>query len=397
MSEKFFTSESVTEGHPDKMCDQISDAVLDAILAQDPHARVACNATVSTGLVHVFGQITTSAHVDITAVVRDVLCGIGYTGDQCGLNGKTCAVLVGLDKQSPDISAGVSTSLETRQGSTDRLDQLGAGDQGLMFGFACNETPELMPLSIILAHRMARKLAAVRKNDDLPYLRPDGKTAVTVEYSGDEVRRVDAVVIACHHAAGISLERLTRDIMEQVVKAVVPPGLLDERTRFYLNAAGPFVVGGPQADSGLTGKKIIVDTYGGHARHGGGSFSGKDATKVDRSATYAARYVAKNIVAARLADRCEVQLSYVIGKAAPISIRVDSFGTNRIPETEIEQLVRSHFDLRPTAIIEAFGLRRPIFLPLATYGHFGRDDLDLPWEATDKANLLRQESGQVSV
>lgn len=389
MHKWFFSSESVTEGHPDKICDQVTDGILDSILVQDPYARVACEASISTGLVLIIGQITTNSTVDIPKVVRRVINDIGYTKVEFGFDGNSCAVLPGIDEQSADIAVGINVSLEYREGAGDEIDQLGAGDQGIMFGFACNETPELMPLPISLAHKLAHKLAETRKSKLLPYLRPDGKTQVTIEYHDSKPIRVDSVVIACQHDEHVSQEKLRQDVIEQVIHTVVPEILLDNDTRYYINATGRFVIGGPQGDSGLTGKKIIVDTYGGYARHGGGSFSGKDPTKVDRSATYAARYVAKNIVAAGLADKCEIQLGYVIGVSHPVSIMVDTYGTEKIENEKIESLVKEHFDLRPAAIIRDFGLRRPIYRQIACYGHFGRSDLDLPWEKTDKADLLR--------
>lgn len=380
------------EGHPDKLCDQIADGVLDAILEEDPFARVACDVSASTGLITVFGQITTVSTVDIPAIVRSIIQDIGYTDSDYGIDGKACSVLIGLDRQSADIAAGVGSSLEKRLGSEDETDRLGAGDQGLMFGYACKETPELMPLPITLAHKLAEKVAELRKSGELPYLRPDGKTQVTVEYADERVKRVEAVVIACQHDESINQEQIREDMLRKVIPTVIPPELLDDQTKYFVNATGRFVIGGPAGDSGWTGKKIIVDTYGGSARHGGGSFSGKDPTKVDRSAAYAARYVAKNVVAAGLADRCEIQLAYVIGMAKPVSIRVETFGTASIAEEKIEELINKRFDLRPAAIIRDFDLRKPIYRKLACYGHFGRPELDLPWERTDKAALLAEEA-----
>ena len=391
MKRTFFTSESVMEGHPDKLCDQIADGILDAILKEDPFARVACDVSASTGLITVFGQITTVSTVDIPAIVRSIIQAVGYTDSDFGIDGKACSVLIGLDRQSPDIAAGVGSSLEKRLGSDDEADQLGAGDQGLMFGYACKETPELMPLPIMLAHRLAKKVAELRKSGELPYLRPDGKTQVTVEYADGHVKRIEAVVIACQHDESVDQERIREDMLRMVIPAVIPAELLDDQTKYFVNATGRFVIGGPQGDSGWTGKKIIVDTYGGYARHGGGSFSGKDPTKVDRSAAYAARYVAKNVVAAGLADSCEIQLAYVIGVARPVSVRVETFETASLSEELIEELINKHFDLRPAAIIHNFDLRKPIYRNLACYGHFGRPELDLPWERTDKADLLADE------
>jgi S-adenosylmethionine synthetase len=390
VGKRLFTSESVTEGHPDKICDQISDAVLDEILAQDPYARVACETAVTTGLVLVAGEITTTCYVDIPKVVRRTVAEIGYTRAKYGFDAETCAVITSIDEQSPDIAQGVNQALEARAGEALDVEAIGAGDQGLMFGFACDETPELMPLPISLAHQLARRLSVVRKDGTLPYLRPDGKTQVTIEYDGDRPVRVDTIVISTQHDEHTDIKTITADMHEHVIRAVVPPELLDERTRYFINPTGRFVIGGPQGDAGLTGRKIIVDTYGGYARHGGGAFSGKDPTKVDRSAAYAARHVAKNVVAAGLARKCEVQLAYAIGVAQPVSISVDTYGTGVIGEDDIVSLIRQHFDLRPAAIIRDLELRRPIYRQTAAYGHFGRSDLDLPWERTDKAEALRQ-------
>jgi len=387
-----FTSESVTEGHPDKICDQISDGILDAVLKKDPEGRVACETSVTTGLVLVSGEITTKCYVDIPKEVRKIIKEIGYTRAKYGFDGDTCAVLTAIDEQSPDIAMGVNQAKEYRDNGSDEYDLIGAGDQGIMFGFACDETPELMPLPISLAHQLSKKLSEVRKNRTLRYLRPDGKTQVTIEYHDNMPVRIDSVVISTQHNPDVVLDALESDIMKHVIQAVLPKNLIDEATKYYINPTGRFVIGGPQGDAGLTGRKIIVDTYGGYSRHGGGAFSGKDPTKVDRSAAYAARYVAKNIVAAGLAKKCEVQLAYAIGVAHPVSIMVDTFGTNLIDETSIEKLVAKHFDLRPAAIIEQLDLKRPIYHQIAAYGHFGRPDLDLPWEKTDKATLLRTES-----
>ncbi|MSV25898.1 methionine adenosyltransferase [Selenomonas sp. WCA-380-WT-3B 3/] len=395
MSKKrmYFTSESVTEGHPDKMADQISDSILDAILEKDPQGRVACETLVTTGQVHVVGEISTKCYVDIPKIIRQTVRDIGYTRAKYGFDAETCGILVSLDEQSPDIAQGVNRALEAREGKMDEAEAVGAGDQGMMFGYATNETPEFMPLPIALAHRLARRLAEVRKNGTLPYLRPDGKTQVTVVYEDGKPVGVDTIVISTQHDEDIALDTIRKDLIEQVIRAVVPAELLSERTKIFVNPTGKFVIGGPQGDSGLTGRKIIVDTYGGWARHGGGAFSGKDPTKVDRSAAYAARYVAKNIVAAGLADKCEIQLAYAIGVAHPVSIMVDTFGTNKVPEEKIEELVDLLFDLRPAGIIRMLDLRRPIYRQTAAYGHFGRTDVDLPWEHTDRAEVLRKEAG----
>ncbi|MEK4426696.1 methionine adenosyltransferase [Solibacillus sp. FSL K6-1523] len=393
---RLFTSESVTEGHPDKICDQISDAILDAILAEDPNARVACETTVTTGLVLVSGEITTSTYVDMKGIIRDTVAGIGYTRGKYGFDAENLAVLVAVGEQSPDIAQGVDQALEAREGSMtdEELEAIGAGDQGLMFGYACNETPELMPLPISLAHKLARRLAEVRKSGELAYLRPDGKTQVTIEYDeNDQPVRVDTIVISTQHDEEATLEQIQADMKAYVIQPIVPAELLDEATKYFINPTGRFVIGGPKGDAGLTGRKIIVDTYGGYARHGGGAFSGKDATKVDRSAAYAARYVAKNIVAAGLADRAEVQLAYAIGVAQPVSIAVDTFGTGKVEESQMVEWVRELFDLRPAGIIKMLDLRRPIYKQTAAYGHFGRTDLDVSWEKTDKAAALQEKAG----
>ena len=390
----FLTSESVTEGHPDKMCDQISDAVLDAILTLDPDARVACETATTTGLILVAGEITTSAYVNIDQIARDTVKNIGYTNADYGFDYQTCGVIVSIKEQSGDIAMGVDKALETKRHLTDaEIDAIGAGDQGMMIGFACNETPEYMPLTISLSHKITRRLAQVRKDGTLPYLRPDGKAQVTVEYAYGKPRRVDTIVVSTQHAESVSHDQLEADVIAQVVRAVVPAELLDERTKYYINPTGRFVIGGPMGDAGLTGRKIIVDTYGGIARHGGGAFSGKDPTKVDRSAAYMARYVAKNVVAAGLAERCELQVSYAIGVAKPLSLMVETFGTGKIEDTQILALIEKHFDLRPKAIIRDLDLRRPIYKQTAAYGHFGRTDIDVPWERTDKAELLRRDAG----
>ena len=391
----FLTSESVTEGHPDKICDQISDAVLDALLTQDPESRVACETAVTTGLVVVMGEISTTAWVDVQKLVRDTITDVGYTRAKYGFDADTCGVIVSIKEQSKDIAQGVDSALEHKTGEMTDLDveALGAGDQGMMIGFACNETEELMPLTISLAHKLVRRLSEARRTKELPWLRPDGKAQVTVEYQYGLPVRVDTIVVSAQHDPEISHEEIERQIKEQVINRVIPANLLDERTKYFINPTGRFVIGGPMGDAGLTGRKIIVDTYGGVARHGGGAFSGKDPTKVDRSAAYAARYVAKNIVAAGLADRFEIQLSYAIGVAYPLSIMVETFGTGRIPDEQIEALIRKHFDLRPGAIIRDLNLRRPIYKQTAAFGHFGRTDIDVPWEQTDKAATLRTEAG----
>ncbi len=395
MGRRLFTSESVTEGHPDKIADQISDSILDEIIGQDPNARVACETLVTTGLVLVAGEITTGCYVDIPKVVRETIRDIGYTRAKYGFDCDTCAVMTSIDEQSADIALGVDKALEAKEGqmSDEEISAIGAGDQGMMFGYASNETKEFMPLPIALAHRMARRLAVVRKNRELPYLRPDGKVQVTVEYEGDIPIGLNTVVVSTQHSSRVDLKTIREDIIEKVIKPVVPKELLETCTRYFINPTGRFVIGGPQGDTGLTGRKIIVDTYGGMARHGGGAFSGKDPTKVDRSACYAARYVAKNIVAAGLADRCEVQLAYAIGVACPVSVMVDTFGTGKIKDELLVKLVTENFDLRPAGIIKTLDLRRPIYRCTAAYGHFGRTDVDLPWERTDKAELLKKQAG----
>lgn len=394
LERKLFTSESVSEGHPDKVADQISDAILDAILAKDPEARVACETSVTTGLVLVFGEITTTAYVDIQKVVRETIKGIGYTRAKYGFDGDTCAVMVAIDEQSPDIAQGVDASFEKRETKAEQED-LGAGDQGLMFGFAINETPELMPLPIALSHRITEKLAELRKNETLEYLRPDAKSQVTVEYdeAGKPVR-VDTIVVSTQHDEHVTLETIIHDVKTLVINEVIPSELLDENTKYFINPTGRFVIGGPQGDSGLTGRKIIVDTYGGYARHGGGAFSGKDATKVDRSASYAARYIAKNIVAAGLADKCEVQLAYAIGVAQPVSISVETFGTGKVSEADLIKAIRENFNLSPVGIIEMLDLKRPIYQKTAAYGHFGREDADFTWEKLDKVADLKKSLGK---
>ena len=393
MAKHFFTSESVTEGHPDKVCDQISDAVLDAILEQDKNAHVACEVTATTGVVHVMGEISTDCYVDIASIARDVINDIGYDNQDCGFNGKTCAVLTSIDQQSPDIAMGVNESYELKDGENDANNQIGAGDQGMMFGYACNETKELMPLAISLAHKLAKQLTAVRKDGTLSYLRPDGKTQVTVEYEGDTPVRVDTVVVSTQHDENVTLEQIRKDMVEYVVKPIIPAELLDENTKYFINPTGRFVIGGPVGDSGLTGRKIIVDTYGGFSRHGGGAFSGKDPTKVDRSAAYYSRYIAKNIVAAKLAKKCEIQLAYAIGVAKPVSIMVDTFGTSKYSNEELAKAVEKVFDCRPQSIIRQLKLTETKYLPLAAYGHMGREELGVEWEKTNKVDELLKAVG----
>ena len=391
MAKHFFTSESVTEGHPDKVCDQISDAIVDEILSQDKDAHIACECTATTGMVHIMGEISTTCNVDIPSIARKVIRSIGYDNAECGFDGNTCAIITSLDRQSDDIAMGVNASYELKQGEEDIYNRTGAGDQGMMFGYACDETPELMPMSISLSHKLAKQLTKVRKNGTLSYLRPDGKTQVTVEYDGDKIKRIDAIVVSSQHNEEVDIEQLRGDILECVIRPIIPKELLDSETRIYINPTGRFVIGGPVGDSGLTGRKIIVDTYGGFGRHGGGCFSGKDPTKVDRSAAYAARYVAKNIVAAGLAHRCEVQLAYAIGVARPVSVMVDSFGTSEYTNEQLADAVCKTFDLRPAAIIEALKLKEVKYLPLAAYGHMGREELNVEWEKTNKVDALKAE------
>lgn len=391
---KLFTSESVTEGHPDKVCDQISDAIVDAIMEKDPQGRVAAETTVNTGYAMIMGEISTECYIDIQKIAREVICSIGYDKTEYGYDGNVCAILTAIDEQSSDIAMGVDKALEYKEGTFDEtgiLEETGAGDQGMMFGYACSETPEYMPMPIALAHKLAKRLADVRKDGTLKYLRPDGKTQVTAEYDGDKVKRIDTIVISTQHDPDAELSQIREDLIREVVKPVVDSSLLDEDTKYFINPTGRFVIGGPNGDSGLTGRKIIVDTYGGYARHSGGAFSGKDPTKVDRSAAYAARYVAKNLVAAGLAEKCEIQLAYAIGVAKPVSIFVDTFGTGKLPDEKLSEIVQRHFDLRPAAIIKSLDLRRPIYRQVAAYGHFGRTDIELPWEQLDKVEDLRKE------
>jgi len=388
MAKHLFSSESVTKGHPDKICDRISDSILDAILAQDPNGRVACETCCTTGMVLIMGEISTTANIDIPSIARKAICDIGYDSADKGFDGNTCAIITSLDKQSPDIAMGVDASYELKGGEEDKYNLNGAGDQGMMFGYACDETPELMPMPISLAHKLALKLTEERENGDLAYLRADGKTQVTVEYDDDKVVRIDAIVVSSQHSADVELDQIRKDIIEKVIKPTIDPSLIDENTKIYVNPTGRFVTGGPQGDSGLTGRKIIVDTYGGYSRHGGGAFSGKDPTKVDRSAAYMCRYIAKNIVAAGLAKKCELQLAYAIGVAKPVSVMVDTFGTGVHSDEELAKAVKNVFDLRPAAIIDELNLRRPIYTATSAYGHMGRTDVDLPWEHTDKVDAL---------
>ncbi len=390
MLKKLFTSESVTEGHPDKLCDQISDAILDAILIKDPEAHVACEVTATTGLIHIMGEITTNCYIDLEKEARKVINKVGYNNSLYGFNGNTCGIITSINSQSPDIAMGVDCSLEKKFGDNNTESGIGAGDQGMMFGFACDETPELMPLPISLAHKLSKRLAFVRKEKILDYIRPDGKTQVTVEYDDNKPVRIDTIVISTQHSEEVSLEQIQKDVFENVIMPIIPQNMIDENTKIFINPTGRFVIGGPSGDSGLTGRKIIVDTYGGYSRHGGGAFSGKDATKVDRSAAYAARYVAKNIVAAGIAKKCEIQLAYAIGVSHPVSVRVDTFGTSEIPESQLEKAVNEVFDLRPSAIIEKFNLKSPIYFSLASYGHMGREDLNVGWEKTDKVEELKK-------
>jgi len=389
MAKHLFSSESVTKGHPDKICDRISDSILDAIMAQDPNGRVACETCCTTGMVLIMGEISTTANIDIPSIARKAICDIGYDSADKGFDGNTCAIITSLDKQSPDIAMGVDASFELKGGEEDKYNLNGAGDQGMMFGYACDETPELMPMPISLAHKLALKLTEERENGELAYLRADGKTQVTVEYDDDRVVRIDAIVVSSQHSADVELETIRKDIIEKVIKPTIDPSLIDENTKIYVNPTGRFVTGGPQGDSGLTGRKIIVDTYGGYSRHGGGAFSGKDPTKVDRSAAYMCRYIAKNIVAAGLARKCELQLAYAIGVAKPVSVMVDTFGTGVHSDAELAKAVQNVFDLRPAAIIDELDLRRPIYTATSAYGHMGRTDVDLPWEHTDKIDALK--------